>query len=438
VTKGDAGKSEGRHILPHLLPGGKAMLYTAAAALTDWEQTNIVAQSLETGERRMLIRGGADARYVSTGHLLYLKYGTLMAVGFDPERLELKGAPVAMLDNVMQAINPPSFADETGAGQFSVSEDGTLAFVEGGIFPTPRRDIVWVDRKGRATILPIEAAPYFAPQVSPDGKRIAFHSVRERIREYLIWVYDISRQTTTRVTLDGDHAWPIWSPDGKSLAFRAVVSSAFHLALMPSSGTATPELLTTSQYTVTPSSWSASAKALAFMETRNSVSQIWILPMEGDRKPKLFLQTPFSVTHADFSPDGRWITYVSSESGSQEVYVQPYPGPGEKIRVSPNGGHSPAWAKNGRELFYQRGNSPLQTMAVDVETAKTFQSGQPHLLFEGFYGVNGPMRGYDVTPDGEHFVLTGRRAADVPEPPVKQMHIVLNWTEELKRRVPVK
>jgi serine/threonine-protein kinase len=174
------------------------------------------------------------------------------------------------------------------------------------------------------------------------------------------------------------------------------------------------------------------------MENHNSVNQIWILPMEGDRKPKLFLQTPFSLSYAELSPDGRWISYVSSESGSQEVYVQPYPGPGEKIRVSPDGGNSPAWAKNGRELFYQRGNNALQTMAVDVETAKTFQSGPPHLLFEGSYATNGPMRGYDVAPDGEHFVLMGRSAKDVPEPPVKQMHIVLNWTEELKRRVPVK
>src|SRR5262249_3673001 len=149
VTKADSSKSEAGHILPHVLPGGKAMLYTVMTS-DNWEQTNIVAQSLQTGERRTLLQGAADARYVSSGHLLYMTAGTLMSVPFDAERLELTGSPVAVLDNVMQAIGAYNNGDETGASQFDVSRNGTLVYVAGGRYPAPKYDLVWVDRNGAA------------------------------------------------------------------------------------------------------------------------------------------------------------------------------------------------------------------------------------------------------------------------------------------------
>ena len=155
VTKGDAGKSEINHIQPQLLPGGKAMLYTVGANLTDWEQTTIVAESLETRQRQTLVRGGADPRYVSTGHLLYMKSGVLMAVGFDAERLELKGSPVAVLDNVMQAVNTGWSGDETGIGQFAVADNGTLVYIAGGIQPTrPEENLCGWTARVRSVVLP--------------------------------------------------------------------------------------------------------------------------------------------------------------------------------------------------------------------------------------------------------------------------------------------
>jgi hypothetical protein len=158
--------------------------------------------------------------------------------------------------------------------------------------------------------------------------------------------------------------------------------------------------------------------------------------MDGDRKPKPFLQTQFSLGYPEFSPDGRWLAYVSADSGRAEVYVQAYPTPGEKIRISPDGGQAPVWNRNQRELFFIRPSSGnTQFWVVDVETTKDFRIGKPHLLFEGPYGGTTPLRNFDVTPDGQRFIMP-KESGSTREGPFTQMHIVLNWIEELKRRVP--
>jgi Tol biopolymer transport system component len=194
------------------------------------------------------------------------------------------------------------------------------------------------------------------------------------------------------------------------------------------------ERLTTSEYRQAPASWSAVGNVVAFLEEHDALLQIWVLPMDGERKPKLFLQTPYFLSHPEFSPDGRWIAYASRESGANEVYVHQYPGPGPKIRISTDRGFEPVWAKSGRELFYRRfTNRTLQTFVVDIDTRVGFRSSNPRLLFEGTYGTANPLRGYDIAPDGQRFVMT---TLGTPEPPFTQMQLVLNWTEELKRLVP--
>jgi Tol biopolymer transport system component len=438
ITRADADKSELNHIQPYLLPGGKAMLFTVTPAAANWDESNIVVESLDTHKRQTLVRGGADPRYISTGHLLYMKSGVLMAVGFDAERLQLKGSPVAVLDNVMQAMNTGWIGDETGIGQFTVSDNGTLVYIAGGIHPAPdQRELVWVDRKGEITPLAAPPAAYFAPRVSPDMKRIVVHAQRERSREYMVWSYDIDRQIATRLTLEGDECCPVWSPDGASILIRSVVAGSYEIVRIPVRGTGERERLIARPAAGVPTSWSP-LNVVAFTEVNNSRSEVWTLSLE-DRKPKLFLRADLSFNHPVFSPDGRWIAYSSTESGTQEVYVQSFPGPGEKARISANGGTSPAWARDGRELFYQRRDSGTQMMAVDIDTRKGFNAGKPHLLFEGRFSINNPMRGYDVTPDGEHFVLirpySTEAARPAQPPPPTQMHVIFNWTEELKRRV---
>ena len=166
---------------------------------------------------------------------------------------------------------------------------------------------------------------------------------------------------------------------------------------------------------------------------------IWVVSMEGDRKPRIFLQTPFEESSGQFSPDGHWVAYVSNESGRNEVYVRPFPGPGGKWQVSTEGGSELAWNPKGKELFFRTGGQKEKMMVVEVQTQPTFTAGKPRLLFEGAYGANGPTAAgafYSVSPDGQRFLMT--KAPDQQQTSLTQINVVLNWFEELKKKVPVK
>jgi Tol biopolymer transport system component len=435
VTTPDASKGE-RHLLPQLLPGGNALLFTTVTS-EDWETANVVLHALGSGERRVLIPGGADARYVSTGHLVYMKTGTLMAVPFDARSQQVTGAPVALIDGVMQGVNAGNAADETGAGQFTVSASGTLLYVVGGVGPIRQQSFVWVDRAGAAQ--PLVAAPpgpYLSPRLSPDGQRIAVSVRRGATRTTDVWVYDVIRGAPTRLTFNASNNSPIWSPDGKRLIYASK-----NLYAINADGSGQPERVTTGEYLQTPSSWASTANTIAFLQRAGpDGSGIWVLRMEGDRKPRLFLESRFNLTHPEFSPDGHWMAYVSNESGTPEVYVQPYPGPGEKVRISTAAGFEPIWTANGRELLYRSGTFDRQQFfSAAIRSLSPFRADSPRLLFEakaGEYDSTGPVRGWEVSADGQRFLLLRPNAS--LDKPVNVMHVVLNWDEELKRLVPSK
>jgi Tol biopolymer transport system component len=190
--------------------------------------------------------------------------------------------------------------------------------------------------------------------------------------------------------------------------------------------------LTSSPNSNVPMSWSPDGQVLAFMETNPITGpDIWMLRL-SDRKPLPFLQTPFNESVPRFSPDGRWLVYISNESGRYEIYVQPYPGPGGKWQISTDGGTEPAWNPNGRELFYRSGD---KMMAVDIATQSGFAAGKPRMLFEGRYERSpATSPNYDVSPDGQRFLMLKPSEQEAAAP--TQINVVLNWFEELKRRVP--
>ncbi len=434
ITHVDPSKGEGNHRYPFLLPGAKAMLF-AVGLNGRGNEAQIAVQRLDTSERKVLVQSGTYPSYVPTGHLVYIREGEMMAVPFDRGRLEVTGAPVPLSEAVRQSGQ--------GAAQFGLSALGSLVYVPGVPGRAEGNTLGWVDRKG--DFQPLAAPPrvYFYPRLSPDGRQIAVSVAGLKTD---VWVYDIQRSTMTRLTFDGNNNAPLWTPDGKRILFLSNQAGAANLFWKTADGTGSDEQITQGEHFAWNGSVSPDGKLAFYSENHPTQSfDLWVVPLGGDprgtategRKPNLFLQTSANENYPTISPDGRWVAYVSNESGRFEIYVRPFPGPGGKWQVSTEGGAEPVWARNGRELFFR---SADKMMAVEVnqsrdrEGAVAFSASAPRLLFEKTY-MRSPIAyaDYDVSPDGQRFLMV-REGGNEPPPP--QINVVLNWFEELKRRVP--
>ena len=442
LTTPDAKKRESSHRLPHFLPGGKAVLFTIETGDRP-DEGQIAVRSLVTGKQEILIEGGADARYVPTGHLVYAHAGTLMATPFDLARLKVTGLPSAILEGVMQAVNTGFITlNDTGAAQFSLSESGALVYIPGGIFPDRGRSLVWMDRNGTATPVGAPPRPYLGPRLSPDGKRFAVGTIGLTTS---VWIYSFTSGTMTRLTPEGESFWPTWTPDGTRVTVNATgpTNLTGSIVSMPADGGLIERLTAGGNAAIDgqPGSWSPDGQLLAFVKALATTGRnIWVLsPGVAEQKLRPSLQTPFLERFPAFSPAGDWLAYVSDESGRDEVYVQRYPGSGERHQVSAEGGSEPSWTKNGRELFYsaasEQPNMPAKMMVVDITLDPTFTASKPRVLFEGQYRASTPLRNYDVTPDGKRFLMV-QTIEPPPVPPLTHMVVVLNYFEELKRRRP--
>ena len=426
VTQLDLQHGERTHRFANVLPGGRALIYTVGAAGMDsYNDARIDLWDLRTGTRKTLIPGGMSAVYSPSGHIVYARAGKLFAVPFDLNRLEVTGTPVEVLDGVLMSTN-------TGAASFALSKRGDLAYVpgtaEGG-----RRTLVWVDRSGRAEPLPLPAASYLYPRLSPDGRLLAVESEGPN---HDFSVYDFARSVLTKMTTDGLSHDPVWSPDGTRIAFRAWQTEGMTMWSMPADRSA-PAQRMTDGVRVSPVSFSPDGKFLAFDDKNpNTKDDARVLALaSGTTQP--IAATAFGEGSAKFSPDGRWIAYASDESGKSEIYVQPFPGPGPKIQISSAGGFDPVWRRSGGELFYRNDD---KMMEVAVTTAGAFHASAPRMLWEGDYssgaGSSCGMPGvassnYDVSADGQHFLMV--RDADGSDFSTSIV-VVLNWAEELEAR----
>ena len=430
VTTPDAAKGE-KHYFPQILPDGEHVLFD----LRDRTQTSHAAVvSLRTGEQRILVKDAAYPRYLPTGHLVFTRPGSLLGVRFDLNRLEVSGSPVALLDDLMTNF--------TGMrqGEYTFSQQGTLAYVPSREFP---RTLVWVDRKGAAEQIPFPPRGYEQVALSPDGGRVAAMTMEKGERTTLLFG-DLARGTLSRSTAEGWVAGgPIWTPDGKRVgfAFASAGTGSWlpHVYWQSADGSTPPELLTGEKdlQQAGPDSFSPDGKFLLFeawdyadTSPANTGWDIFVLPLSAERKVRPFLGTKSAENNARFSPDGRWVAYESNESGRYEIYVRPFPGPGARWQISTEGGQDARWSRSGRELFYRQAD---RMMAVDVETKPTFHPSRPRTLFEGRnYGMNPYGYSYDVAPDGRFLMIRPDPAESGPA----QVKVVLNWFEEVKRRVP--
>jgi serine/threonine-protein kinase len=424
------------HRLPHVLPGGTAVLFTISRTAFRWDDAQIAVRSLTTGKQTVLLEDAADARYVSSGHLVFVRRGTLMAAPFDLSRLELTGAPVSVVEKVMQSVNQVSTAVDSGAAQFAVSELGTLVYATGGINPDERRTLVWVNRNGTSQPLPVPPATYFGPQLDPTGKRLAVFTTPSGNSR--VWTLDPRVGALTALTTveeRGHHN--VWAPNGRKIAFSSLAQRAIFMKNADGSGIA--QRVAQSDYFVESSAWTPDSTVLAFVEHHPLTStDIWEVDVNGsERQPRAIVQTLYQDTHPAFSPNGRWLAYASNDSGRLEVYVQPYPGPGRRMRMSTDGGTSPAWRRDGKELYYLEVHPPgsMGIVAVRVDTdADDLFTGVPRRLFHGRYGAMSGRPNYDVTSDGQRFLMV--QALDPLPEPATELILVNNWFQELRQLAP--
>jgi Tol biopolymer transport system component len=403
-------------------------------------------QTLDTGERKTLIEGGADARYVASGHLVYVRRGTLLAVPFSVENLSLSAGSVTIVSGVMQSANMPNDGIDSGAGQFATSTSGTLAYVPGSIYEFPDRLVVWIDRFGKEEQLKLTPRPYMYPHLSPDGQQIAISTQGDRT----IWLHDMTRNTQAKLTTDGRNVAPVWTPDGQGVVFGSSTVGAENLFLKRLDSSIL-QRITTGDRSQRPAGWSKSSDTLVYTQwvpTADTASaqndgqeDIWVFE-KG--KTRSVVATRFNEIYPDFSPDGRWLAYTSNESGRNEVYVVSYPQPGAPILISTGGGVAASWNPNGRELFYiepipQPGSQVPdlnRMMSVAVATSPKFIAGRPLRLFEARFVNANNVRGYDVSPDGQRFLAV--RNQDRPAVQPNHIVIVQNWTRDLARMLPGK
>jgi serine/threonine-protein kinase len=427
------GEAERAHIPSAVLPGGRVVLYAARKRDATFGDEDVVAWQLATGERKVLLHDGVDARYVPTGHLVFLRRGVLFAVPFDAGRLEVRGEPVAILEGVAQALAGSHPGNITGAGQYAFAGNGTLAWIAGAVAPARDAALVTVDRSGRVTMLHAPVRSYVPMlRVSPDGRQIAL--TIQTLTEVGLWSYDVGRGLLMPLHRSGEASWPIWSPDGRRLAFRWLTEGRFVLASLAADGSAPPEAIAAIG-DFQQSSYAPDGSLLGVAGDHVAMAKPGSTPGRIDP-----LRTTAAIEHwPEISPDGRWLAYGSSASGRMEVYVQPYPGRGTGTLVSVEGGVSPAWHPGGGELFYV---TPMTTdgkrrmMAVDFEPGPPARIAQPRVLFEfdphelaGFSCI--PVRCYDVARDGQRFYAM-QVAASPRHPAVTDVQLIENWFEELK------
>lgn len=412
-------RTETSHRWPQLLPGGRVVMFTIHPPSGRIDESRVAAVSLDTGNQKILIQGGTQGRYVPTGHLVFASGGSMFAAPFDIRRLELTGPAVPVVEDVRMSVLG------TGVAQFDFSRNGIAVYVAPHARPREAA-LLWVDRKGTAAPVASTRRAFRAPRLSPDGRRLAVQIVEPTVGK--LWLLDIARQAWTKLTFEKDNERPIWSPDGDRIAFSSNRDGSKNLYWMPADGGAV-ERLSTSRHWQWPTGWSPDGKVLLFdNQTPETHWDIWEVPVDGDRRPRPLVATPFAEEEASLSPDSRWLAYTSDESGRAEVYVRAYGGVDRRTwTLSTEGGSSPCWSRDGREIFYQSDN---KIVVVPVTTTPEFRAGSPIVLFDRGKDVFG----YDVTPDGQRFVIAEDAGT---EPERLQIVVIPDWFEELKAKVPV-
>lgn len=354
-----------------------------------------------------------------------------MAVPFDADKLEVMGAAVPVVENVLE--NP-----RIGAGQYAASKNGMLVYIPGGV-TYGEHEMVFVDKTGNTKPLTATKRPYEDFTVSPDGKYLAI-TIEGAITN--TWIHDIARDTETRFNFGIENRDPSWTPDGKRIAYSGHKDGKYAIFWKPLDGSAPEEPLLQKDFPVFAWFFSPDGNTLLYADTLfGGANNVGALPLQDRQHDRTIFPPNYNVEWAVLSPDGKWIAYDSDESGRPEVYLAPYPALAPRERISTDGGLHPLWAPDERELYYRMGTTAEEmeqrflgqksrVMAVSIETKPTLKVGQPRMLFEGPYFESG--HDIAITPDGKGFILIRENDATGP----REIEVVVNWLSELKQRAP--
>jgi serine/threonine-protein kinase len=408
---------------PQVLPRGRALLYTV---VRDGLQSAVVVKALGdvATEPREVLPGVVSARYVPSGHLIYALDGRLMAAPFDVNRLELTGTAVPLPEAV--------YVTSRGFTQIALSDNGALAYV--ATEEAPALQVSWVDSQGQARPAVTVPRNYSDLVLSPDGRRAAFHLWDQ---DNDVWVADLQRGGLTRITFTKDEEeTPIWSNDGKQLAYAAARDGRRGVFVRSADGSAAAveRKIWEDADHFHVNDWSRDGRTI-LMEIRRAATSNDIAALDVQAgTAKNLLASPYREYSARLSPDGKWLAYVSEESGRAEVYVQPYPALDARVAVSTSGGNEPVWARDGRKLFFRSAES---VMEAAVTSTSPLEFAAPRVLFrDTFTRTQGvPHTHFDVASDGRFLMIENPNPGKFG---LQEIHVVLNWFEELKRIAPAK
>jgi eukaryotic-like serine/threonine-protein kinase len=430
VTELDRERGEATHRWPQILPGGKAVLFTAHTATSAFDTANIEVMSFKDHRRKTLVRGATYGRYLPSGHLVYVSRGTLFAVPFDLDTLEVRGTPAPVLERV-------AYFAISGIASFDFSRTGTLVYGSGaeGNLVT----VQWLDGAGKMQPLLAKPGYYGFSHLSPDGQRLALELTDGSNQD--LWVYESARDIMTRLTSGtGSKRYATWSPDGRYIVFQGQGG----IFWIRADGAGKPQPLTKSKNLQFPWSFTPNGRRLAFTEANPASGfDLWTLPLEDDGaslragSPEVFLQTMFDERLPSFSSDGRWLAYASNESGVLQVYVRPFPGgppgTGGKWQVSNSGGVFPFWSRNGRELFFRTEDNRVMAASYTVR-GDSFVAERPRVWSDKRLAAASLGPNYDLAPDGKR--IAALMPAEAPEAQPAQSHVTLlmNFFDEVRRR----